>query len=219
MEYNSELDYVSLHLEFLQKHPNFQKGVYYPLTYSDIMRETWSANLPEKNRAAYKWMMGDMAKLFKSETVLNNIEKQFKSTFSAIENNTNTTYFVTLNFDNETFKSETAVKVIQRLVNKDYIKGLKGIFEYNTEEGTHPHFMARLEVNGRLPKGKLIQRIYQSAGIKNLIKGVNFIDVKPYGPHHDNYLDLVKTDKKQQYLDLDVAWREKEGIPEVIEKK
>ena len=216
MDYDPEIDYVRLHLDFCIAHPNFNKNKYGTVSYIEMVRHIWAKPRKENNETAYKWLLSDLAELHgRSTTAIQSFEKQYKEMNETVSS---IFYFVTINFEEESFKSETALEMINSLITKDFVLSLKGVFEYYTETGHHPHFMCKLETLGKVSKGRLAQKIYQTKNIRKLIKGPNFIQVMPFMNYHVDYLDLIKTEDKQDNIQKDYEWRQKMKLPEQIIK-
>lgn len=216
IKYDPAEDYIAAHLAFINKHPNYKRVDFYPNTYREIMENIWAKNRPNNNELAFKWFLGDLYSINKHEEIINNLEKQFKDN---IANNTVDKYFVTINFHEDSFKSETALEMLDSLSQKDFIKSISGVFEYYTETGHHPHFMCKLETKGKVTKGRLAQKIYQTKNIKKLIQGPNFIQVMKYLSQHDRYLELDKSTEKMENVIKDIDWRKKMKLPEIYQNK
>jgi len=121
-------------------------------------------------------------------------------------------YFVTLGFKHD-IQIADFKKWIEKWIQKDMVIKLKGKFEMHIDNGLqHPHFHMEIQIDHK--KSKVIQYIWQSAGIKKLMESQSFIDVKPFQDYHEDYLDGLKTTEKMDNVQKDETFRKKHDIPE-----
>jgi len=88
----------------------------------------------------------------------------------------------------------------------------KAVMEYHTKEGEHPHFHIISYKKRKIPN--IVRDVSKKFKIKS-----NFVDVNNVPKRYDIHIDYVnglKQDKKQEFLDKDKQWRKDNGIPDII---
>lgn len=99
------------------------------------------------------------------------------------------------------------MKCIYVIANMDQ----SGIDEYK-----HPHVHFYVEYPKVLYKSKVIQ-VFANA-FTDYIGGVNFVDARIAGEHHIRYCKGEKVDDKMEIVDKSRSYRQKNNIPEYIER-
>ena len=118
--------------------------------------------------------------------------------------------FITINLEN----IDSNNTYYDKIVNWDieWLKGAKGVMEFYTEKGKHPHFHIISYVVRQ--KTTLIRDCSKKFGC-----APNFIDIvknKFMYDKHIDYINGLKVKNKQEYIDMDQKERKKYGIPEVL---
>lgn len=127
-------------------------------------------------------------------------------------------WFVTLGFNHQTWSVDKCKEVIQKVLNLPFIQEAQAVFELYRENGQHPHCHFYIVTNNKIPKSKILEKIWAVAGIKKVILNKNFIDVKIGQPVHKGYVRGKKQDYKLQYVEKDMDWRKENNIPDLFEK-
>lgn len=207
------MDYKSLHLAFLKSNPQFcpKFSQDYSEPYFNIMSELYR-NRHVTNSHAQTFFESDMQwQKACSDAIKSRIKEAHKSDPTA-------PVFVTIGFNHQTWNIASCVKVIETIVKRDYIKTIHAVFEYHRENGLHPHVHMLITPSEPLTKSKLIEKIWATAGIKNVCLKKSFIDYKLAADYHHKYINLDKQDSKTQYVAKDIEWRLQNGIPEFWKK-
>lgn len=203
-QYDPSYNYVQLldDIWYDPKKPELYGSNSNALSYSDMDDDT-------KNRSCFRLIILDgigketqrKQKLKIQQLINPNIERK--------------EWFVTLGFKDD-IQLLDFQRWIEKFMKKDTVIKLKGKYEIHTDKGYHPHFHMELQMNYK--QSKVIQYIWESAGIKKILESRNFIDVKPKKSYHEDYLDGFKTDEKIENVEKDRTFREKHNIPEFYEK-
>jgi len=127
-------------------------------------------------------------------------------------------YFITVGFNHQTWSVRACLSVIETICANKIFENIKGVFEYYRENGEHPHvhFLCRLFDN--LPKSKVLEKLWATKGIKQVVLAKSFIDIKVAGLQHDNYINGDKTESKLILCQKDKEFRKKNNIPEFFSK-
>ena len=124
-------------------------------------------------------------------------------------------WFVTLNWDfNDTkysFTKEKFDRMIHILNEKKWYESYRGVFEIHRSDGIHPHFHMVLVTGTKLLRKKQQVIKYLHKATKEMMATDNYVDVKPWDTRHVAYIDGIKTDNKQEYLEKDEEYRTLNG--------
>ncbi len=119
--------------------------------------------------------------------------------------------FITLNFSPEHDIHD--VLSILKTWDIEWLQKSKGVVEFYTEKGGHPHIHLISYVKRK--KVILLRDLSKKFGMKQ-----NFFDISNrsdlYGKHID-YINGVKKDKKLLLCDLDSKWRQENNIPKLLQ--
>lgn len=220
MEFDEKVDYRNLHLEWIRANPSFRPKTAFDrsLFSSYFAFKSWEYSSPEpcSNKFAYICLTDDYrySKQKASKTVNAEVAEMFGDG-PPVE--FKDAYFVTFNFDEKLFVAEDVVIDLAKFLQLSWIDEFFGVFEYNTEEGHHPHLMCRMKIN-KYKKAKLLDKLAESR-LAKYCNGRNFIDVRPLMDYHLDYLSLDKTPRKTAYIVADQGWRKANNIKEYYEKK
>lgn len=130
-------------------------------------------------------------------------------------------WFVTVNFDDVVVTDKVESGVISNFMDRvTSISGLNVISyvpEKFREGGKQIHRHIHMIIESDYKKSKVIQYIFQKnikvGKEKSLaISKKEFIDVKKWESHHDNYIKGIKRDEKQDCVEMDRVWRAEKGI-------
>lgn len=217
MEFEEGKDYKSLHLQWLSEHKSFKpKGwVSTPehKTYYDQMYALYNCPHGIKQQyTAYRFFQGDY-KWLNSKSDINTVAAEM---FGKSTNYSE--WFVTLGFNHQTFDVLKCHNLILKLFDKEFVDDAYGVFEFYTKSGEHPHFHFYLKSTDAKTKGRVLDRIYQSAGIKKFVLGKNNIDVKIWESRYNDYINGNKTDGKMEYVQQDKLWRQQNNLPDLVKK-
>ena len=59
-----------------------------------------------------------------------------------------------------------------------------------------------------------MDKLFRPKYVKDIVLARSFIDVKEAQPFHDKYINLDKQTLKQEYVEKDKEWRNKNNIPD-----
>lgn len=213
--YDESKDYKQLHLEWIKANRSFRpkRGLQMRYTsYLEEMTDMYYNDGIKFNKTAYIYLRDDYNHSKQSKTINDEIAIMFGDK----PINTNPTFFVTFNWNEENFKVPEILKSLEKLFSKSWIDEARGVFEYYGLKGNHPHFMCLIQVNKHKTFGRFKDKILQSSLASTL--GKNFIDIKIAKSYHQEYLDLDKTVDKQECLEKDILWRKSLGLKEEYTK-
>jgi len=165
----------------------------------------------------YKWWKCEMKQKLKTQLARDQAGEFLKM------NNGKTvsdglTWFVTIGINPLVNDIPLVKEVIENLMNPEWLDEAVWVYENHTEFGEKLHVMCKLVVKEKIMKSVLIQKICRTKGISKIVemnqgRTSTYVSVLPYVPaRHDNYIDLIKTDKKSDLLDLDIIFREKNNL-------
>lgn len=221
MEFDEKVDYRNLHLEWIDKNPSFRPKTPFDRSMfrTYLAFKTWEYSPPEpcSNKFAYICWLDDynFNKQKKAKSSINAVADEMFGDGPSVE--FKDAYFVTFNFNEDKFVAEDVVIDLAKFLQLSWIDEFFGVFEYNTEEGHHPHLMCRIKVN-KYKKAKLLDKLAECR-LAKYCNGRNFIDVKPLEQYHLDYLALDKCPRKTEQLNADKEWRKANNIKEYYEKK
>lgn len=207
------MDYKSLHLQWILRHPNFLPfGDHYD-DYHMVMDVLYrKPNVTQD--LAKMFFESDRKCLLKYDQAMNLLNRQDLKDLNSETNK----LFITIGFNHQTWDIPSCVKVIERILDFDWVKNGKARFELFRQNGEHPHCHFLIETTHNIPKSKVLEKIWATKGIKKVCLKKSFIDYKVAGDHHDDYINGIKVIEKMKYVEQDIEWRAANGIKEVFEK-
>jgi len=203
-------DYKNAHLAWLKSCRDFEPKYpsdYKSGTYLDVMT-TLYADERIPMIMAYHMFISDKAWYKKSKKIAREIDKQVEK----LEPTPPTLWFVTLNFNHQTWNVKDCTKCIEKILAMDWIIRAKANFEYYRENGEHPHCHFLLET--KEPKSRILDKIFRPLYTKKVIFKKNFIDCEPGMDYHHKYINLDKKNEKMENVQKDIEWRKKNNIPD-----
>lgn len=223
---NVASDFISAHLAWIKSHPAYA-GFDFPshLSYYELQRVTYDNLLRsyEQRPEIYtRYLPQDIAK----EMFMKDLQKHKAHTIIAADLakelglvKTNNDYlFITIGFNHQTFNVPLFKKWIEKFIQLSWIDTFKGKFELYRENGEHPHIHMIIKTDKIYSKSQLIQKIWKSSKIKEIVLKESFIDYKICEPRHFQYIDGNKTDSKLPFVQKDIEFRKNNNIPEFYTK-
>lgn len=202
-------DYKSAHLEWIEKTKSFvpSRTVFDHATadYFTVMKELYTL-VQYENKWAYINLMKDMEHHRKINEILVKCANALSKT-DGIRGR----WFITIGFNHQTYTDKLMMKYMETLQGFEWVQSLKAKFEIFRTNGEHPHVHMLMET--QLTKSKIIEKLMRCKGGRQLILKNSFIDVKPWLPCHDDYLNGIKQDSKMSCCQKDEKYREEHGIP------
>jgi len=142
-------------------------------------------------------------------------------------------YFITFNFDHRKFNLKDMYSVLSYMSDGryDWIIKYKGVFEFHRRcketkqivNHPHIHFIMKVGIDTKRGKvwspKKLAEKLFRIKDMKNLIGGVNFIDVDPFEERHVKYIRGDKCEDKLPLVQMDVEYRNTNNIPHMFVKE
>lgn len=126
-------------------------------------------------------------------------------------------YFVMCSFDENEVSPKDVEKILLDVKSKYDLDNSIASIEYHNDskpEGGHLHFHILAPKEKTYKKSTIIKFLEKATGLKN-----NFIDVKEQNTNtftnRVNYLCGFKKEGKQQHIENDREWREKQGFPHI----
>lgn len=218
--FDSAVDYMTLHIEWADKHKSFKPKDFNSKMYNSYKEELVALYLGndkviKSQRTAYTLMKMDLQYMY----TLRDVDTKVNEIFGIEPVVELTSFFVTFNIDPKKFDAQKLIKAIESLKIKDWVAGFYGVMEYYGEKSNHPHLMCKISVADKYKKwGKFKDKMKQTIIFRNFMAGDNFLEVKKFESYHDDYLALDKSPKKQESLDKDIIWRNENSIPHFFEK-
>jgi len=217
-EFDESVDYKSAHLAWLAVNKSFKPKGWMPCvhfsSYYDQMDKMYFSSdaVIKQQKTAFICFRDD----YNWQNKKSDIIKDAQEMFGTPEHDTNE-WFVTIGFNHQAFTPVKAHNYVMKLFQKEFVTDAYGAFEIHTENGEHPHFMFYLKTDCK-SKGRVVDRIFQSAGSKNLILAKNFINVQPFQQRHIEYIKGNKSEDKMGFVTADRFWRNANNLPEIIKK-
>lgn len=234
--YNPNVNYKDKHLGLLHENKyycplwalTFVKGFG---SYAEYMSQMYYGTeaVLKRNETAYMYYEDD-SRGIKKRSVKSASQEAFE-TFGLVEPKKKKVYsdkwFVTYNWKPDHFEGKDARKHIAqaetgvaRLFMKEYVLEARGCFEFHGTKKNHPHFMCVLKVdtehNAIETSGKLKKVLKEASIAKHMAD--NFVEILVFEEYHDDYVDLIKCDAKQDALDKDRIWRRDKDLKESYNK-
>jgi len=214
-EYDESIDYKKDHLAWIDvkkfKPEGWVPSAQFPSYYSQMSQMYYDGWFIQ-HKTAYTYYKDDYDYLATRCSIL----ERAKDMFGDAGQDGNE-WFVTIGFNHQVFTPLRAHNYVMSLFKKSFVTDAYGAFEFHTETGEHPHFMFYLKTDCK-SKGRVVDRIFQSAGSRNLILAKNFINVQPFQQRHVDYINGNKTDNKMEFVLADRLWRNANNLPEIIRK-
>lgn len=217
---DAHLLWVKNHKEFAEQINNHTETLY---GYIDVLREMYfghihwleSKGLPtdvynrEMERMAEKQLRDDMARFAEAQQALVQV---------ALPQTEKPDWFITLGFNHQTWDVQKCSEIINKVLSLPFIKDAEAVFELYRQNGEHPHCHFYIETINKIPKSKILEKIWAVAGIKKVILNKNFIDIKIAQPIHKKYVKGEKRDEKLEYVEKDKVWRKENNIPDLFRR-
>lgn len=207
--YNPNHDYKSAHLEWLEKTKSFVPSrevfEHKDADYYTVMKDLYSLDV-YLQQWAYVNLMRDMHHHRTITQILITCANKLSE-----KDKIGGRWFITIGFNHQTYCDKVMMKYMDTLKTFDWVQSLKAKFEIFRTNGEHPHVHMLMET--QLTKSKIIEKLMRCKGGSKLILKSSFIDVKPWLPCHDDYLNGIKQDSKMSCCQKDEKYREEHGIP------
>lgn len=214
-KYNPNTDYKTLHLAWLKEKKGFRPKIpcedCFPNYYTQ-MEHAYRRGHLKLNTTAFLYLRDD----YRHDKGGKSVSEEVAELFGDKVENKNPKFFVTFNWTDSNFDVDHALRGVERLFNKAWVDEGRGVFEYHGEKKNHPHFMCVIQVN----KNKTLSKFKEKMVTSYIANGLNanFVDVKPWAPRHEDYVDLDKQQSKQEALDKDIIWRNEHGLAHEYKK-
>lgn len=212
--YSPKEDYVVAHLQWITDNKNFvcrehivfQEG----FSYLEIMNQCYYnfRNSPLLNRSAFVNYIMD--KLHRKQAI--KLERTINKAVNKLEPTPNGLWFVTIGFDHALWSIPKCVKVINNIMNMQWVVSAKANFEFFREKGTHPHVHFIIETLEA--RSRIVDKLFRSQYVKKVVSVRNAVQVQPMMDYHLNYINLIKVEEKMVKVNLDREWRLKNNIPD-----
>lgn len=207
---NDTIDYRNAHLAWLKSTRDFEPKYpadYKSASYLEVMESLYTN--PEVTQSFAKTcFISDRRWYIDSKRISKQIEKEVLKSIGEVSN----LWFVTIGFNHQTWTIPKCVKVIEKILQMDWINAAKANFELFRENGEHPH--VHFLINTSLPKSKILEKLFRPKYVTEIVLSKNFIDVKPAETVHKKYIKMEKQESKMKYVDMDIQWRSKNNIPD-----
>lgn len=161
-----------------------------------------------KNQVSYKLCVATIGAKLKTQKA---IAKIYNDLGAGTDTNQ---HFVSIGFSEELFTIKKFRNWWNKMTSKASIINAKGVIERHSESGVNTH--CHIIIESPLKKGRLIQFIWESAGIKKLVGDRQKIDVRPYEERHEDYIIGDKKAEKMENVEKDRNWRKSEGLPDIL---
>lgn len=187
----------------------------------------------KRNRFWYDWVIAIMKRQARRRRVdikeMNNLMKKV----NVVPDAEPIWAFITVGFDDEKIMEnepkflKSVAKLAYCISHLTYEKGAIASVTYVIEKhrltGIHHHIHFLFTFYTKVPPSTMINKIFSASGLKEYCTRKNFIDyIGPQKPNKERphapysvYLDYVngnKKEEKQKFVQLDRAWREKNGL-------
>lgn len=220
-EYNPEIDYKNLHLDWIKKHKNFKPKGGLALTlnssqpayksYYDQMEDMYN-NVYKLHKTAYLLLRDDI----KHFTVRDDIDEKVNMVLGLTPTEK---YFMTFNFHDNNFDLSKIMPAFEKLKSKTYIQKMDAVFEYHGSKENHPHIHMVVEVRGPDRTFGRFKKVMKQTQLYKLLKADNFFDYKIYvAERHEDYIDGNKRAEKEALVAKDKIWRTSLGLEHIYLK-
>lgn len=212
-QYQPTTNYERLWLQYLENQGD--RKIEQIATYHSLMATTEQATklwgepdeVWDRNKYCYGELWHVRDKVHKdSETQQNLKEKVFKN--NSLEN---PYYFITINYPADLLGLHRIKEITTNINKLEWIKTIEYVYEYHTKGGGHPHCHMLITTEEKMPKSRIIDKIFAVKNIKKLIPGKQSIDVadnynKTIQVYRD-YIDGHKRESKTENCQKDAEWR------------
>lgn len=220
-DYDSSIDYRSIHLEWIKKYKHFKPkgGLALALnssqpaykTYYDQMEDMYN-NVYKLHKTAYLLLRDDI----KHFTVRDDIDDKVSQVLGLVQTQK---YFITFNFNDNNFDLSKILPAFERFKQKTYIHKMDAVFEYHGSRGNHPHIHMVVEVKGADRTFGRFKKVMKQTQLYKLLAADNFFDIKAYNPaRHEDYIDGNKRAEKEALVAKDKVWRTSLGLEHIYLK-
>lgn len=220
MEYDPNIDYKSIHLEWIKAHKNFKPkggliissytGRYLYNTYYEQMEALYK-DCYKSHKSGYILLKDDVNHMKCDDNIDEKVELLLG--ISSTEK-----YFLTFNFSDDNFEIERIMPAFSRLMDKSYIVKLEAVFEYFGSKSNHPHIHMIVEVKGKDKTFGRFKKLIRQTQLYKLLSADNFFDIKKFGSHHEDYVDGNKKDAKMENVEKDKIWRQQYKLDDIYIK-
>jgi len=204
-------DYKNAHIAWLKSTRDFEPK--YPQDYSrgisyiDTMIALYAdSRIPQTMAEAM--FVSDKAWYKRSKKIARELDKKV----NALEPTPPGTWFITMNYNHNTWSVKDCCYQIQKILDMDWIISAKANFEFYGSKGEHPH--CHLFIETKEPKSRIIDKIFRPLYTKKIIFKKNFIEVEEGTDYRLKYIMLDKVSEKMENVEKDIEWRKKNNIPD-----
>jgi len=205
----------SAHLLWISQHPSFSPRGRFAVgeSYYDAMHFLYYDKVGSISTT--EWLVGyyfrsDLRDFNETQLLINNV-------LADINKDAKNDFFITIGFNHQTWSISSCVKVIESILEFDWILTCRAVFELHRENGEHPHVHFYI-VSSIKYRSKILEKLWATKGIKKVVLSKSFIDCKNAEPYHRKYIVLDKTCCKLFYVEKDKIWRLENSIPEFFVK-
>lgn len=201
-------DWKTIHLSWIMRNPKFvpKYAADYTEPYYEIMKQVYSNKNCSQDWARNS-LASDISWKKKSDELITKMMK-LKDCSSM--------HFITLGFNHQTWNVRDCVKLIETIIQYDWIETAKCVFELHRANGEHPH--CHFLIKSSLTKSKILEKIWAAKNIKKLVLKKSFVDYKVGEKYHEDYVNGIKIDEKLPYVEKDIEWRKNNNIKQLFEK-
>jgi len=213
------MDYKSLHLKWLNKTPSFvpKFANQFSEPYYEIISELYRRPFIT-NDIARQFFAADMRWHSASDAHILQLQKiNSKGTPMS-------PLFITIGFNHQTWNIPGCVKVIQNIIQFEWIASIYAVFEYHRQNGVHPHAHMIIIPAISLSKSKVLEKLWAAGGIKKVVLNNNynqcstFVDYKIAEDYHYKYIKGEKQESKMPFVLKDIQWRKENNIDDFFSK-
>jgi len=231
---------IDTHLAWINSHPNFKKEESKPFSYLEIMKETyqqapWKEFYDRKHlhfcnggpeyfvNSIFQMDRDKLAGMDFYSRLHNVFIKEDLKRYAAMEKGTDEDHwaFITIGFNEQTITPNQMLVLSKRVSDLKYFKSCKFVLEKHRENGIHHHTHFLVQFHKKEYRTKILQYIFQVKGLKNYVLAKHCIDIlgplnksKIYQPFekYDEYVQGIKQEGKQQYIEQDIRWRDENNF-------
>lgn len=207
-------DYKSLWASWVSNHPNYVPSYHLDckvestIKYLEVVKHNCS-NPKFTQEHARMFFESDLKRFKMLQVLQKKMEDKLFKEIADIDK-LNKRYFVTINFNHQTWNVKDCVKAIKNVLEMSWVLKAQANFEFHRENGTHPHVHFFIETTEC--RSDVVYKLYRPQYIKKLIINKPSIDVKEWQGHHKDYMQFIKKEEKMPYVALDMEWRKQNGI-------
>jgi len=207
-------DFMSAHLAWIKKNPTFspkyaqdiEDGRTYYKSIQDLYH-TWRGSDELKQNCARQFLKSDRLWFENSMLVNQLITKEIYQEKKLVPFE----WFVTIGFNHQTWTISKCVMTISKLIAFDWVESCKANFELFRENGEHPH--CHFIIKTFEPRSRVVDKLFRPQYLQDVCLKKSFIQINKAELYHYDYINLIKTASKMPYVQQDIIWREKNGIP------